>query len=259
MNSGVDRAANLRTALALLDEATERGAHFAALPETWEYFGDAKEKVSGAEPLGGPTLSALRAKARARALTVLAGSVAEPASNGKIFNTSVLIGPDGNDLAVYRKRHLFDVDVPDGARYRESENVLAGNDLALADTTLGRIGLSICYDLRFPEHYRALSERGAEILCVPSAFTEMTGRAHWELLLRARAIENLSFVLAPAQVGRHSEKRVTWGHAMIVSPWGEVLAERPNDVGVAVAEIDLGKLRERRRQLPALSHRRPLS
>ena len=256
LTSGTDRAANLRTALALLDEAADRGARFAALPETWEYFGDAREKIAGAEPLGGPTLEAIRAKAKERALTVLAGSVAEPAPGGKIFNTSVLIGPDGADLAVYRKIHLFDVDIPDGARYRESETVEPGDALAVADTALGRVGLSVCYDLRFPELYRALSARGAEVLCVPSAFTHLTGLAHWEPLLRARAIENLAYVVAAAQVGRHTEKRVTWGHAMIVDPWGTVLAQLPDGPGVAVADVDLERLRRARRELPALSHRR---
>jgi len=195
--------------------------------------------------------------ARARRVHVLAGSIAEAVSApGKAANTSALIGDDGAILAAYRKIHLFDVAIPDGARYAESESVEPGDRTVVAPTALGRIGLSVCYDLRFPELYRRLADEGAEILCVPSAFTLFTGKDHWEVLLRARAIENLAYVVAPAQVGRHSERRVTFGNAMVVDPWGVVLARCPDGEGVCVAPVSRERLEQVRRELPALRHRR---
>ncbi|HZY02389.1 MAG TPA: carbon-nitrogen hydrolase family protein, partial [Anaeromyxobacteraceae bacterium] len=171
-------------------------------------------------------------------------------------NTSVLLGDDGSVLASYRKIHLFDVAIPDGARYAESETVLPGDRPAVAATPLGRVGLTVCYDLRFPELYRKLAEQGAEIVTIPAAFTLYTGKDHWEVLVRARAVENLCYVLAPAQVGRHSANRVTFGNAMIVDPWGVVLARCPDGEGVCVAPFRRERLAQVRRELPALSHRR---
>jgi predicted amidohydrolase len=257
MRSGADRAANRDAAVRLVDEAAARGAQLVALPENAAFMGPEKDKVEGAETLDGPFLTALRERARAHGVHLLAGSFQEKSGvAGRVHNTSVLIGPDGATLAVYRKLHLFDVDLPDGARYRESETVAPGSEVVAAETPLGTMGLSVCYDLRFPELYRALSQRGAQLLFVPAAFTEYTGRAHWEVLLRARAVENLCYLVAPAQQGRHSERRTTWGHAMIVDPWGEVLAERPEGEGLALAEIDLARVAEVRRELPALAHRK---
>ncbi len=257
MTSTADRRKNMDTALRLVGEAAGLGARLVGLPENFSFMGREEERIAGAETLEGPTVSALREEARARGLWVLAGSIAEKVSEpGKTANTSVLIADDGAVVASYRKIHLFDVAIPDGARYAESETVLPGDRPVVAPTPLGRIGLSVCYDLRFPELYRALATLGAEVITVPSAFTLFTGKDHWEVLLRARAIENLAYVLAPAQVGRHSSTRVTYGNAMIVDPWGVVLARCPDGEGVCVARFQRDRLEQVRRELPSLAHRR---
>jgi predicted amidohydrolase len=178
------------------------------------------------------------------------------APGGRVYNTSVLLGPDGRQLAVYRKIHLFDAEVGDGATYRESDTVAPGASPVTAETPLGTVGLTICYDLRFPELYRALARAGATLLTVPAAFTLMTGKDHWEVLLRARAIENQAYVLAPAQGGRHTDQRVTYGHAMVVDPWGLVVARASDGEGLALAELDTELLARVRKNLPALRHRR---
>jgi len=252
-----DKEANVRRALALVDEAAARHAQFVALPENVIYMGPEKDKAKTAEPLDGPTLARFSVKARERQIHLLAGSILESgAPGGRFYNTSALFGPDGSRLAVYRKIHLFDVDIPDGARYRESETIAPGTDAVVVDTPLAKIGLSICYDLRFPELYRQLSAKGAEVLCVPAAFTAHTGKDHWEVLLRARAIENTCFVVAPAQFGRHSEKRVTYGNALIADPWGTVIARASDGEGMALGPIDRTLLERVRREIPSLSHRR---
>ena len=258
MTSTGDRARNLETALRLAGRATERGAKLIGLPENFSFMGRDEERIGGAETLEGPTLSELRAFARQRRVFVLAGSFPERVADaGKTANTSVLIGDDGAITAVYRKIHLFDVAIPDGARYAESETVAPGRDPVVATTPLGRIGLSVCYDLRFPELYRKLAEAGADLLTVPAAFTLFTGKDHWEVLLRARAIENQAYVLAPAQCGRHSANRVTFGNSMIVDPWGVVLARCPAEgEGVCVAEVSPERIEQVRREVPALQHRR---
>jgi deaminated glutathione amidase len=277
MRSGNDRAANEARALSLLGEAADRGAALIGLPEMWEHIGPAREKHAFAGPVEGAQLGRIREFASKRGVWVLAGSIAELAledrgsasaraeaegrsiGGGRVYNTSALISPGGQIAATYRKLHLFDVDIPDGARYRESEQVAPGDSAPRAvETPLGmKIGLSVCYDLRFPELYRNL---GADLITVPAAFTAYTGRAHWEVLLRARAIENQAFVLAPAQVGRigpASENRFAWGHACIVDPWGEVLADAGGDEeGLAVASLHPARLSQVRRDLPALRHRR---
>jgi predicted amidohydrolase len=171
-------------------------------------------------------------------------------------NTSVVIADDGSIVAAYRKIHLFDVNIPDGARYAESEVVVPGDKVVVAPTALGRIGLTVCYDLRFPELYRKLASLGAEVITIPSAFTLFTGKDHWEVLVRARAIENLAYVVAPAQVGRHSSSRQTFGNAMIVDPWGVVLARCPDGEGVCVAPFNRQRLERVRQELPALKHRK---
>ena len=261
MRSGDDRAANEARALALLEEAADRGAALAGLPEMWEHIGPAQEKHAFAGALDGRQLAPLRELAARRKIWCLAGSIAERAPDGRLFNTSALLSPEGTIAAAYRKLHLFDVDIPDGARYRESETVAPGEVPPPVAEALGlKIGLSICYDLRFPELYRKLSDAGADLLCVPAAFTAYTGRAHWEVLLRARAVENQAYVFAPAQVGRigpHTENRSAWGHACIVDPWGEVLADAGGESeGIAIAAIDPARLAQVRRDLPALQHRR---
>ncbi len=220
-------------------------------------MGPEPERPGAAEPLDGPTLARMAELARELRIDLLAGSVLEQgAPGGRLYNTSTLFGPDGQRRAVYRKIHLFDVDVGDGNTYRESDAVAPGGEVVVAETALGKLGMSVCYDLRFPELYRKHAERGATILAVPAAFTLMTGKDHWEVLLRARAIENQCYVIAPAQWGRHSEKRQTFGHALVVDPWGLVTAMVPDREGIAVAELDAARLEQIRRDLPCLQHRR---
>ena len=257
MTSTADRGRNLDTALRLIGEAADLGAELVGLPENFAFMGRDEDRIEGAEAIEGPTISALRDVARRRGVHVLAGSIAEKVdAPGKTANTSVLVGDDGAVVASYRKIHLFDVAIPDGARYAESETVLPGDRAVVAPTALGRIGLTVCYDLRFPELYRQLSSLGAELLCIPAAFTLYTGKDHWEVLIRARAIENLAYVLAPAQYGRHSANRVTFGNAMVVDPWGGVLARCADGEGVCVAPFRRERLEQVRRELPALGHRR---
>jgi predicted amidohydrolase len=188
---------------------------------------------------------------------LLIGSLAVKVSAGKTANRSYLIGPNGRIAARYDKIHLFDVNLPSGENYRESNTVTPGSEAVVATLPFARVGLSVCYDLRFPHLYRALAKNGAEILTVPSAFTETTGKAHWHVLLRARAIENTCFVIAPAQGGTHANGRKTYGHSLIVGPWGDILAEAGTDPGVITAELDLGQIAEVRGRLPSLHHDRP--
>ena len=257
MASGPDRTRNLDVATRWVRLAAERGATLVGLPENVAWMGSEKDRPSAAERLDGPTLSRFAELARTLSIHLLAGSVLEAgAPGGRLYNTSVLLGPDGERRAVYRKIHLFDAEVGDGATYRESDVVASGDGPVTADTPFGIVGLSICYDLRFPELYRALSAAGAVLLTVPSAFTLMTGKDHWEVLLRARAIENQSYVLAPAQGGRHTDQRITYGHAMVVDPWGLVVARASDGEGIALAELDPELVARVRRNLPALKHRR---
>jgi deaminated glutathione amidase len=257
MTSTADVARNLDVAVRLVNEAADLGAKLVGLPENFAYMGSEEGRRASAETLEGPTLGALREVARRRGIFVLAGSFAEKVDDArKTANTSALIADDGSVVAAYRKIHLFDVAIPDGARYAESEVVVAGDKVVVAPTSLGRVGLTVCYDLRFPELYRKLAELGAEVLTIPAAFTLFTGKDHWEVLLRARAIENLAYVLAPAQVGRHSQNRQTFGNAMIVDPWGVVLARCPDGEGVCVAPFKRDRLEKVRQELPALKHRK---
>jgi predicted amidohydrolase len=257
MTSTGDRERNLSDAIALVDAAAGRGAQFVALPENVDLIGPQGVKVAAAEPLDGPTFSEFARVARERAIYLLAGSIAEVSRfTGKARNTSVLFGPAGERVAVYRKIHLFDVDLADGSRFRESDVVEPGEEVVVAETPLARFGLSICYDLRFPELYRALSADGAEVLLVPSAFTMMTGKDHWEVLLRARAIENTSWLIAPAQYGQHGHNRMSYGHAMILDPWGTVVARCSDGPGFCLAEVDPEILTRVRGSIPSLAHRR---
>lgn len=266
MNSGPIKSHNLEVATHWIREAARRGATLVALPETFSWLGPESERPSAAEPLDGPTLTAMATLARELNIHVLAGSILEtPAASGdaRLHNTSVLFGPSGRRLAVYRKIHLFDVELGaasgDANAYRESAAVAPGDTLVTAPLEGPEpltVGLSICYDLRFPELYRELSSRGAHLLTVPAAFTLVTGKDHWETLLRARAIENQAYVLAPAQVGSHGGKRHTYGHAMVVDPWGLVIARASDREGLAMAELEPAHLEDVRRRLPALRHRR---
>lgn len=257
MTSGADKAKNLETATRLVRRAAEHGCASVGLPENFSWMGAEPDRPSAAEPLDGPTLSRMAELARTHRIAVLAGSVLEPASEpGMLHNTSVLFGPDGARVGLYRKIHLFDVNIRDGATYRESAAVSPGREVVTAALPFATVGMSVCYDLRFPELYRALAQKGATLLTVPAAFTLMTGKDHWEVLLRARAIEDQCYVLAPAQWGQHSEKRLTYGHAMVVDPWGLVTARCSEGEGLAIASYDPALLEDVRTKLPALSHRR---
>jgi predicted amidohydrolase len=263
MSSGPDRVANEARALALVTAAADRGARLVGLPEMWEHIGPAAEKQAFAGPLDGRQLAPLRELAAKRGLWLLAGSVAEQAGAGRAYNTSALIAPDGSIAARYRKIHLFDVEIPDGVHYRESASVAPGEEVppvvALGDLGV-RLGLAICYDLRFPELFRRLADQAADVIALPAAFTAFTGKPHWEVLLRARAIENQAFAFAPAQAGQigpRADNRFAFGHALIADPWGTVLADAgPDGEGIALAEIDPARLAQVRRDLPALKHRR---
>jgi predicted amidohydrolase len=254
LNSNGEKARNLAAAERLVRAAADDGAELVALPEKWNLLAGGEALLAGAEPLDGPSLGAARGWAAELGIHLLAGSVSERAGE-RAFNTSVLIGPEGSDLAVYRKIHMFDVDVG-GVAYRESEHEQAGTEIVTAQAGELSVGLSVCYDLRFPELFRILAVRGARLFAIPSAFTETTGRDHWQVLLRARAIENQAFVLAPDQVGEAPPHFESHGHSSIVDPWGTVLAEVPDGEGFAAADIDLQRQDEVRESLPSLSNRR---
>ncbi len=255
LNSTGDRDRNLEAAERLVRAAASDGAELVALPEKWSLLAGGEELIAGAEPLDGPSLSAARGWARDLRIHLLAGSISERGGE-RAFNTSVLIDPDGEDLAVYRKIHMFDVDVG-GVSYRESDHEEPGAEIVTAQVGELVAGLSVCYDLRFPELYRILAVRGARLLTVPSAFTLATGRDHWEVLLRARAIENQAFVLAPNQVGEAPPHFSSYGHSAIVDPWGTVLARVATGEGFAAADLDLAEQDRVRESLPSLASRRP--
>ncbi len=256
LNSNADKARNLAAAESQVRAAAADGAELVALPEKWNLLAGGEELVAGAEPLDGPSLAAARGWARDLGIHLLAGSIAERGEGELVSNTSVLIGPDGEDLAVYRKIHMFDVDAG-GVSYRESEHEQPGSEIVTAPIGELIAGLSVCYDLRFPELFRILALRGARILTVPSAFTAATGRDHWEVLLRARAIENQVFVLAPNQIGTAPPHFDSFGHSAIVDPWGEVLAMAPDEECFVVADLDPGAQDRIREELPSLANRRP--
>jgi deaminated glutathione amidase len=256
LNSTNDRARNLVAAERLVRAAAADGAELVALPEKWNLLAGGEELSAGAEALDGPSLSAARGWARALGIHLLAGSVAERGEGEKAANTSVLIGPDGEDLAVYRKIHMFDVDAG-GVSYRESEFERPGGELVAASLGDLTLGLAVCYDLRFPELFRILALRGAKLIGVPSAFTLATGRDHWEVLLRARAIENQLFVVAPNQVGEAPPHYSSFGRSMIVDPWGVVLGTAPDEECFVAADLDFAAQERVREQLPALANRRP--
>jgi deaminated glutathione amidase len=257
MTSTADIERNLSCAESLVSEAAGRGARFVGLPENFAFLRSEGEPIAEAQALDGPWVLRMAEVARRHAVTLLLGSLPEKIpGDRRVYNTSVLLGSDGALLASYRKIHLFDIDIPGLEHLKESRSVAPGDAVVVAEAGFATIGLSVCYDLRFPELYRAMTRRGAKVLAVPSAFTERTGKAHWEVLLRARAIENLAYVFAPAQVGVHGKGRASHGHAMIVDPWGTVLAQAGDGEAVAVAELDLERLARLRRELPALDHAR---
>jgi predicted amidohydrolase len=257
LNTGDDYERNLRVAGSLVRAAAADGAELVVLPEKWTTLGSAEALRRAAQPLTGPALSAAADWARELGIHLVAGSVSESVEGReKLFNTSVLIAPDGAMRAAYRKVHMFDVDVG-GVAYRESEAEEPGSELVVADAGGVGVGLSVCYDLRFPELYRILALRGAHVISVPAAFTEHTGRDHWEILLRARAIENQAFIVAADQIGEAPPHYKSFGRSMIIDPWGVVLAQAPDTECFVAAELDFAIQDEMRTSLPSLSNRRP--
>jgi predicted amidohydrolase len=257
LNSTEDIDRNMETADRLVREAAAAGAELVILPEKWNVLGRPEVMAAAAEPLDGPAFTWARETSAELGIELVAGSLVERVEGQeKTANTSAHFTPAGR-MTVYRKLHMFDVEV-DGVLYAESANEQAGDEVVVSTLTDGtRLGMSICYDVRFPELYRELSARGAEVIAVPSAFTLATTRDHWEVLLRARAIENQCFVLAANQIGAHPPGNRSGGRSMVVDPWGVVLACAPDTESVIVAQLDFAQLHEIRRRLPALTHRRP--
>ena len=258
LNSTDDKERNLATADRLTRAAAAEGADLVVLPEKFNLLGAPEDYEAGAEPLDGPTIRWARGTAAGLGIDLVAGSIVERREGrDKLSNTSVHVGPDGELRAVYRKIHMFDV-VVGGVEYRESESEEPGEEIVLSDVAAGvPLGLTVCYDLRFPELYRILAVRGARVIAVPAAFTVPTGRAHWELLVRARAVENQAFVVAADQIGAHAEGKESYGASMIVDPWGEVLARAADEETFVVAELDLVRQDEIREELPSLANRVP--
>ena len=260
MRSGTDKALNVATAIELVHAAADQGATYIQLPEYFNFYGPARHYEGVAESVPGPTTDQMADVARARGVNVHLGSLLETSTyERRSYNTSVLIGASGEILATYRKAHLFDIDVPGEVTFHESAAIAPGSQLVLAP--LGRfvLGLTICFDVRFAEQYRALALRGATVFSVPAAFSAVTGPAHWQVLLRARAIENHAFVVAATQAGTTDEGLATYGHAMIIDPWGEVLAEtRTDQPEVVLASIDPDEVTRRRREIDVFALRRPV-
>jgi len=259
MTSTSDAEANWQSVRRLIGRAAGAGAAFVATPENTNYLGPHEEKVRLAEPLDGPTCLRFSELAQKHRIHLLLGSFNERSpESDRCYNSSVLFSPEGERIAVYRKIHLFDIDLSDDVRFKESDTVKPGAELVVADTPLGKFGLSICYDLRFAEQYGRLAAGGAEILTIPAAFTLRTGKDHWHPLMRARAIETQCWVIAPAQSGSHDDGglRESFGHSVIVDPWGHIVAMAPDGPGLALAEIDLDRVAEVRRAMPVSDHRR---
>lgn len=257
LRSTEDVDANLCTVEELVRAAASDGAQVVALPENFAFLRIDPRTPAPAQPLDGPIVSRMSALAASVGVHLLLGSLPESVpGDSRNHNTSVWLGPDGSILGAYRKIHLFDIDIPGAETFKESDQVTPGRDLVTVETEHATFGLSVCYDLRFPELYRGLVGAGATCLTVPAAFTMTTGRDHWHVLLRARAIENQCYVLAPGQWGVHGGKRHSYGHSLIIDPWGTVLSDVPDGLGYAIARIDLARLATIRRNLPALQHRR---
>lgn len=267
MTSSDDPPANLAAARDLLREAAARGAGFVLTPEVLNCISSDRAhqaRVLATEDADA-TLAALRTEARDLGVWLLIGSLALRTGDpdGRLANRSFLVAPDGSVRARYDKIHMFDVDVSATESYRESAGYRPGRRAVVADTPFGRVGMSVCYDVRFPHLYRRLAQAGATILTIPAAFNDTTGAAHWQTLVRARAIENGCFVLAPAQTGTHGmhsngRPRRTWGHSLAVAPWGEILADGGTGVGVTVADLDLGMVERARGRVPSIRHDRPI-
>ncbi len=256
MTASTSKEENLAKAEAFVRLAAERGAAFVVLPEVFTWRGPRSQETAQLESIPGPTSERLAELARGLSVHLLAGSFLEETTEQRAYNTSLLFSPAGEILAQYRKIHLFDIDLSGQVSIKESDTKKPGQDIVTATTELGTVGLSICYDLRFPELYRRLADKGAELICVPAAFTFPTGAAHWEALLRARAIENQSYLIAPNQIGKNVHGFADYGNSMIIDPWGKILARAPDKEGLITAEIDRDYLEKVRRELPCLAHRR---
>jgi deaminated glutathione amidase len=256
LNSTDDKERNTATADRLTRDAAADGADLIVLPEKFNVLGEHDDYVAGAEPLDGPTISWARETARELGVDLVAGSIVERREgHEKLGNTSVHVGPDGEVKGVYRKIHMFDV-VVGGMEYRESASEEPGDEIVLSEAAGGiPLGLTVCYDLRFPELFRILAIRGARVITLPAAFTKVTGRAHWEILVRARAIENQAFVVAADQIGTHPPDKESFGGSMIVDPWGEVLARAPDEECFIAANLDFARQDEVRDKLPSLANR----
>ena len=258
MRSGIDPQANLNAVLAAIDQAKRAGADYVQTPEMTNVLESKRDRLLAniVTDDNDPTLATLREVARKLSIYIHIGSLAIKASHEKAVNRSFLIDRKGDVVARYDKIHMFDVDLAGGESYRESNTYRAGELAVVADLPWGRLGLTVCYDLRFPALYRALAEAGASFLAIPSAFTRQTGEAHWHVLLRARAIENGCFVFAAAQGGKHESGRETFGHSLIIDPWGRILAEGGTEPGVVLAEIDQAEVAAARAKIPSLNHGR---
>jgi predicted amidohydrolase len=258
MNSGDDKAANVETAMAGIERAAAMGARLVTLPEVWTFLGPDEGNARAAETISGPLTDQLGAKARDLDIYLHAGSFYEREDGqDRLYNTTVVFGPDGEIIATYRKIHMFDVDLDEDTSYRESATIAPGDDIVTVDIDGVTVGLTICYDLRFPELYRILALKGADLILAPAAFTLATGRDHWETLIRARAIENQVFMVAPAQVGKHPPGKWCYGRSMIVDPWGIVVAQASDAATVISAQLDLDQLGKVRRQVPSVANRMP--
>lgn len=256
MCSGQDKRENIENAQQLVSELAERGAELVMLPENFSYVGPDHKRAEQAEFLDqSPTLEVMRELAIRLNITLHIGSFLEQLGS-HIYNTSIVFDPNGQEVALYRKIHLFDVDVPGGRCYRESDVITAGSEVVSFACNDFVFGLAICYDLRFPELFRKLSAQGVNVLLLPAAFTLQTGRDHWEVLLRARAIENLCWLAAAGQWGKTMPDTPCFGRSMVVNPWGIIVAQAPDGVGGIVADLDLSQLEEIRSTFPALQHRR---
>lgn len=258
LDARADVAENVATAVGLAEDAAAAGARLVALPEYLQYRGPDDGYRASAQSVPGPITDAFAAVARRHEAWILVGSLAESSGDpARPWNTSVLLGPDGAVAASYRKIHLFDIAVDAGPTDRESARVTPGDRRVVVRVDGIGLGLTICYDLRFPELYRALAADGAGVLAVPASFTERTGRDHWEVLLRARAIENAAYVIAPAQIGTPPGAPASFGRSLVVDPWGIVVAQAPDRIGIVRADLDTERVAAVRRQIPALAHRRP--
>lgn len=258
MNSRNNKEENIKKALEFIEQAAKEGADLVSLPEYVDFLGDKQEKLQIGETIPGPTSEAFMKKAKELGVYIHVGSMVEKGSDNKLYNTSLVINRDGEIVASYRKIHLFDIEIEGQVSAKESDTIIPGNEIVTADTSFGKVGLSICYDIRFPELFRTMALEGAKILFIPAAFTLYTGIHHWETLLKARAIENQCYVVASAQIGSYPpENRTNFGSTMIIDPWGVVIARAPEREGIITANIDFNDIERVRQNVPCFNHRKP--